>query len=117
MPEITRTLQESDSGQAITLSPGEQFELTLSGNPTSGYQWEVSSYNAAYIQPAAEPGFQQSSDLVGAGGYFQFRFQAVKPGRTTLKLVYRRPFEKQSKPLRTFTLKISVSREAQDNQH
>ncbi len=46
--------------------------------------------------------------LVGAGGRESFDFKAVHPGQTTLKLIYRRPWEEGVEPLRTFALHVAV---------
>jgi predicted secreted protein len=37
-----------------------------------------------------------------------FRFRAVRSGTDTLKLVYRRPWEKEQSPARTFLVHIRV---------
>ncbi len=111
MAKTTCVLTEVDSGKTISLSPGEQFELALYGNPTTGYQWEIQSYDAGLISPVDNPGFAQSTSLVGAGGVFKFTFQATAPGNTPLKLVYHRPFEKKAKPLRKFSIAVNIGEE------
>ncbi len=109
MTEANRVLTENDSGKEISLSPGERFAVALGGNPTSGYRWETSAINDALIRPVGEPGFVLSSPSVGSGGLFKFTFEASAPGHTTLRLVYRRPFEKKAKPLRVFSIEIVIS--------
>jgi predicted secreted protein len=109
MSSSTRVLSENDSGKAISLLPGEQFELVLSGNPTSGYQWDTHAYDDALIQLAGKPEFLLNSSSVGAGGLFKFAFSALKPGHTVLRLIYHRPFEKKAVPQREFTLSVNIS--------
>lgn len=108
MPQITRILNDADSGQTITLAPGEPFALALSGNPTSGYRWEIDAYNPRLLKPLGPPGYTQEDEGVGSGGLFRFAFQATATGHTTLKLIYHRPFEQGVKPLRTFTVKVVI---------
>ncbi len=109
MPEFTRTLTQYDAGKTISLLPGDLFELVLQGNPTAGYQWEAGSYDAAIIKPVEGARYARSSNSLGAGGVFRFAFQALAPGGTYLKLVYRRPFEKETPPLRDYTVFIEVA--------
>jgi predicted secreted protein len=51
---------------------------------------------------------KHAKGIVGAGGTFVFKLQAVKPGNSTVKLVYVRPWEKDKPPVRTFTVTIEV---------
>jgi inhibitor of cysteine peptidase len=105
------TLTEADTGSAVDLHPGDQFLVVLSGNPTTGYQWLVSSFSAQVLCQPEEPRFQQSSDLTGSGGSSHFLFEAAGTGQTTLHLVYRRPFEKGKRPARRFKVVVCVSQQ------
>ena len=44
----------------------------------------------------------------GSGGSETWRFRAVKPGRETVRLEYRRAWEPASPPERTFTFTAEV---------
>ena len=46
--------------------------------------------------------------MVGTGGTSVLHFRAVRPGRTMLKLVYRRSWEEGEEPLSTFSLWVAV---------
>ncbi len=46
--------------------------------------------------------------MVGVGGTFLFTFKAAKPGKTEVNLEYVRPWEKNKKPVKTFTTTIEV---------
>jgi len=107
------TLEEAASGSEVTLAPGQELNLVFASNVTTGYQWEL-------VQPAAavlgvlDPGTYHESageggqgPLAGRGGT-SFRFRAVRSGTDTLQLVYRRPWEKEQPPARTFLLRIRV---------
>jgi predicted secreted protein len=108
MNGLILTLTEIDTGSAVELHPGDQFLVVLSGNPTTGYQWLVSSFSAQVLCQMEEPTYQQSSDLTGSGGSFHFLFEAAGTGQTTLHLAYRRSFEKGKKPVRRFKVTIKV---------
>jgi len=80
----------------------------LPGNPTTGFQWEVSAVDNAILQPIGEPKFEPSSNAVGSGGMITLRFETVEIGKTRLKLIYHRPFEKDVPPAETFEVTITV---------
>ena len=101
-----------DKGGRIELKPGQVLVVTLESNPSTGYQWEVVVVDTAVLQqigeaeflPAASTGMQ----IVGAGGMERFRFKALKKAESSLGLVYRRPWEKEEEPAKTFLIQISV---------
>ena len=76
----TKQLTEADAGHSIELRVGDKLEITLPGNPTTGFQWEVSVGDTAILQPSGEPEFEPSSSAVGSGGNVTLRFEAVGTG-------------------------------------
>jgi predicted secreted protein len=49
-----------------------------------------------------------SPGMIGSGGVFRFVFKAIRKGRATVKLVYRRSWEEGIPPIRTAVLKVKV---------
>ncbi|MGB9880725.1 MAG: protease inhibitor I42 family protein [Anaerolineae bacterium] len=98
---------EKDSGAMIELRVGEQIELVLDANPSTGYNWEVAG-EVKVVKLVGEPQFMPDSKALGAGGKMTMRFQAVAPGEEWLRLVYRRSWEEGVAPEKTFELYISV---------
>jgi len=98
-----------DNGREMQLKKGQTLVVTLEGNPTTGYSWEVAEpLDEQVLRQAGEPEFQQESDLVGAGGVQILRFEAVNAGKMTLKLIYHRPWEKDVEPLETYSIQVVV---------
>lgn len=100
------TLGPGANGTHVSLHRGEALVLRLPGNATTGYRWVVTRtppslhlVRTTYVAPKA--------GVVGRGGTYVFRFSAL-PGSGTLLLDYRRPWEKQAAPLRTFRLTVRV---------
>ena len=108
MTEMKRIVTNVDSGKTLELHLGDSLEVVLSGNPTAGYQWEISSFSADVLKPLGESVYDRSSDAVGSGGSFAFLFQTMAVGQTRLHLVYHRPFEKRRKPIKTFEIIVAV---------
>lgn len=104
-----RMLGEKDSGSAVALVVGETLRIQLPGNPTTGFTWMIDSVDATVLKTDAEPAFESSNELLGGGGHFTTALRAVAPGKTTLKMVYRRPWEKEVAPAKAFVVDISVS--------
>jgi inhibitor of cysteine peptidase len=106
---ITLRLTHEDSGSTITLHPGDTLELVLQGNPTTGYTWEVKAGSEALLKQKGEPEFTPDSKALGAEGRTTFRFDVVAEGKGSLVLLYRRTFEPEARPLRTFGIRIVIA--------
>ena len=104
----TKRLTEADTGRSIELRGGDKLEITLPGNPTTGFQWDVSVGDTAILRPSGEPEFEPSSSAVGGGGKFTLRFAAVGTGQMGLTLIYHRPFEKDVPSDQTFDVTVTV---------
>lgn len=103
-----RTLSESDAGSTVMVSKGGTVQIVLAGNPTTGYQWQLTAGDASIIRQVGEATFQPDTDAIGAGGKEILRFEADSPGTTILKLEYRRPWENVP-PENTYEVIVQVS--------
>ena len=106
--EVRLTEKGGDCGSSVDLNTGDFMLLSLEGNPTTGYVWEIESNDPAVIKSVGEPEFTADSSAIGAGGTYTLRFSAVAKGQTTLKLVYHRPFEKNVPAAKSCELTINV---------
>ena len=104
----SRLLVAGDAGTTVELQPGDQLGIVLDGNPTTGYGWELAAVDERVLLPLAGPVYQAHSDAAGSGGVFAFRFSAVKPGQTALRLVYRRRWEKRKRPVASYEVVVVV---------
>lgn len=96
------------NGQTVTLHKDGVLELSIDGNPTTGYNWELSEVDQSILEPAGEPEYDSDSALIGSGGTYTFTFKAVAAGTTNLKLIYYRSFEKDVPPVETFEITVEV---------
>lgn len=108
----TIKLSADDNGSTLSMNQGESLVLSIEGNPTTGYNWEVDSVDANILQSAGEPEYAQDSNLdpkmTGVGGTYTFKFTAVSAGTTSLKLKYWRSFEPDTLPVETFEVIVNV---------
>jgi inhibitor of cysteine peptidase len=97
--EILLTI--ADNNKTCTLAVGDTVRVVLEGNPTTGYTWEqISTENKNLRQ--IDSFYASSSNRCGAGGLFTFVFSAISPGKCELQLSYRRPWEQNTPPIKTF---------------
>jgi predicted secreted protein len=101
------TLHAGDDGSQVDLVKGQTFVVSLEGSPSTGYTWEAVEYDERILRQVGEPGFTPESNVLGASGIQTLRFDAVGKGRTTLRLVYHRPWE-DAEPEQTFSVEIVV---------
>lgn len=100
-------LRASDDGGQVELRKGQTFSVSLEGNPTTGYTWEVLQVDEQVLRQIGDPAFTPESEALGAPGTQVLRFRAVGEGRTTLRLVYHRPWE-EADPEQTFFVEVTV---------
>jgi len=105
---VSVKLSEKDLGRTVEMSVGDVLEVILKGNPTTGYIWDVASPDKGMLKQVGEAEFEPDRKARGSGGNILLRFEAVKVGKTMLKLIYRRPFEKNKRPTKTFEVKVTV---------
>ncbi|HAJ38685.1 MAG TPA: hypothetical protein DCL15_23710 [Chloroflexi bacterium] len=107
MPKAQLTITTADNGGAVQVAAGGQVEVTLPGNPTTGYVWQVIANDESILRPLGSS-FTPATDAVGAGGAETFTFQVMAPGVVDLELVNSRPWETDVEPAQTFAVTIEA---------
>jgi inhibitor of cysteine peptidase len=100
-------VDEHSSGGKISLPVGDTLEISLAENPTTGFRWHLQSE----AQPACKlvkSSFEPATGATGRGGIHRWQFQAVRAGIGKIRIEYRRPWEQDSPPGRTFILSVHV---------
>lgn len=99
-------LSVADDGRSVELKEGQTLVVSLESNPSTGYRWEVDEVDETILQQTGKTEFKSESHLIGAPAQQIMRFEAVAAGRTSLRLVYRRPWEKTIEPVKVFSLQV-----------
>jgi C1A family cysteine protease/predicted secreted protein len=105
-------LSAKDDSRQIELKEGQVLVISLESNPSTGYTWEIEEAKETILRQTGKTEFKPESGplgapaLLGAPGKQILRFEAVAAGQTTLRLVYRRPWEKGAKPAKAFSLQV-----------
>ena len=103
-------LTDADSGRTLHLNKGDTFTVLLVANPTTGYLWKLGTppYDENVMIMRGDRYIQPEEQLCGAPGKRSLTFLAEGSGRTGLRLIYVRPWEKNQPPAREFNLMVIV---------
>lgn len=95
-------LSERDAGRTVELRSHTQFDIVLEGYPTGGYGWEWVEADWNIVGGGASNYRRDWGD----GGQTWFHAWANNPGRTPIRIVYRRG--PNTPPVKTFEVEILV---------
>lgn len=101
-------IKDEDNGSKINLKKSQKLKIILESNLSTGYSWEIEDFNKEVLKQEGEIEYKTESDLIGSEGIQIIEFESVKKGETEVKLVYHRPWEKDVKPNKVYTVKIEV---------
>ncbi|MCJ7620847.1 MAG: DNRLRE domain-containing protein [Anaerolineae bacterium] len=99
-------LSAEDDRRQIEVRGDQLLVVTLEGNLSTGYIWEVEGLDEKVLRQRGEIENQQESNLLGACSRHIIRFQAVGEGQTTLNVVQRRPWEEGIEPIHRFSVQV-----------
>ena len=88
----TTSLTGSDNGKTITVHVGDEVDIALDSNPTTGFDWAIDKSNGSLLA-FKQMDYQASSNAIGSGGTDTFKFVAKSVGTVNLQLKYWRSFE------------------------
>ena len=66
----TVNVNESQNGSSVDLQTGDMLVITLDGNPTTGYQWEMLPNTDGIVELQGDPEYKSGGNLVGSGGKY-----------------------------------------------
>ena len=102
------TYSEQDNGTAVSLAVGEQFEVRLAENATTGYHWQRADIDSALLDVIRDEPQPPAQAVPGAGSAHVWTFLARAPGQCRLSFSYRRRWEGAA-PSQTCILDVTVT--------
>jgi inhibitor of cysteine peptidase len=102
-------LNENDSGKTVEIGVGDELDVMLPGNPTTGYGWELIPLDLNVLS-RVKTAFFTNNNMMGAGGVEVITLHAVAAGKSEVKLIYHRSFEHDVEPLKTFELTVIIKK-------
>jgi inhibitor of cysteine peptidase len=106
-------LTQSQNGSKIKAVKGSEIQIVLDSNPTTGFTWQVVSFDSTVIRLQSEELLHQENHKedemrVGTPSKQLFKFKALNNGKTKLQLHYQRPWEKTAPSANQFSIEITV---------
>jgi inhibitor of cysteine peptidase len=98
---------ERANGREVEAKVNEELEISLPETSTAGYKW-VTKGGAEPVLRLREETSQANGAGVGGSGHHLWHYQAAQAGTGTIEFEYRRPWDKNAEPERTFVLKVRV---------
>jgi inhibitor of cysteine peptidase len=89
-------MSEREERNALTVRRGEKFKIELESNPSTGYRWHLVFFNKSILKLISSEFVPNLTNQIGSSGIERFNFEATKEGRTSMKIVYKRAWEKQA---------------------
>jgi predicted secreted protein len=108
-----RVLTDKDNDAKIKVIKGSMLVVKLEATPTAGYTWQIVKNNPEHLTLQGKSQIiPAKKGVVGGKATQVFRFKAEGPAfASELELVYRRPFEKDKPPEKTFKVQVEIERE------
>lgn len=106
-------LAESDDGKTINVDVGRRVRIRLAGNPTTGYSWFLMPIEGPAVKAEGELVYKPNAHppgMTGVGGTFELVLRAAQAGESIVRLEYKRPWEKDTPPIRKFGVTLAVGR-------
>lgn len=101
-------LQETDPQKPIEVALDGEFTLTLSANPTTGYEWRTTEATNPLLELVQTSFVFRDPDVDGSDGWAVWRFKAITTGETQLTLALYPPSGSDAEPVETRTFTIIV---------
>ncbi|MDD1770352.1 MAG: protease inhibitor I42 family protein [Methanomassiliicoccales archaeon] len=98
-------LRTKDAGRSVRVKVKERIDLVLEENPTTGYGWQMAQL-PALLELVDSDYLPDTPQRCGSGGRKVFHFVVARPGSGSLRLEYRRSWEKDVEPARVFEVSL-----------
>ncbi|HEY0565590.1 MAG TPA: protease inhibitor I42 family protein [Terriglobales bacterium] len=95
----------ADHGKALRLQTGDLIEITLPGNPSTGFRWYIDS--CPQELRIVHDNFVHSS--AESSGVRQFLIAAEQPGAVELRIRLRRGWENPGASIKQLVLHIDIT--------
>jgi inhibitor of cysteine peptidase len=94
----------SNNTDKFVVTVGEEIMIRINSNPTTGYRWQP-QYDDNILDLNSHD-FVPVSEMIGSSGVERFRFKARKAGKTSVKMIYKRPWDNIPQDKREFSVTV-----------
>ncbi|UOQ55020.1 protease inhibitor I42 family protein [Hymenobacter cellulosivorans] len=113
-PGVAKNVNISEYGNhgRVTVNQGDQLLIKLGTTVGSEYAWEAIPNDASIVklvgQKKDEPKKNRKKPKPGSSEEVTYQFQALNPGQTTVRFIYRNTVNNEAPPSRDFELDVTV---------
>ncbi|HZY84553.1 MAG TPA: protease inhibitor I42 family protein [Gemmataceae bacterium] len=105
----TVTVTDKEDKGKVTVPKGGALVVKLPITTGTGYTWVIAKNNADQLKSVGKSTIEKpDKPLPGAKTIQVFRFDAAAAGSSELTLEYKRPFEKDKPPAKTYKITVKV---------
>lgn len=106
---LNQSASPISTNATLSVKTNEHFYITLSSNPSTGYEWRIASVsNPDVVQFVDNQYIHPESELLGAAGKQILTFNALQEGDATITVEYVRPFERGVPPVSIYVAEVMV---------
>lgn len=113
LPMLCSVAYAAEPAVPVEVKTGQQTSVVLASNPSTGYSWQVAEPLRASSPVAVELSYipQPKNKMVeGAPVPTKVSFTGKRVGAATVRLIYVRPWEKDTPPAKETIFQVTVSR-------
>jgi len=104
----TKVATDADKGSIVHLKVGDQLELRLQANPSTGFMWYLQAKSTRLMKLTSQTQTQPTEPGVGRPIFQVFNFIAREPGAGDLLLHYVRSWEPPAADEQQFILHVMI---------
>ena len=97
----------------IQCKVGEDFTISLEGNPSTGYNWDFQAgFDTTMVKfiKSETKSTSQDENIVGDPSVFSWTFTALKEGSTEATLFYKRQWESDPVNDKTVIIQVTITK-------
>ena len=95
----------------LKLNTGDEFIIMLVSNRTTGYEWQIDRpIDGNKVEQKSLVYVPDKTGLAGSGGKEEWKFRALKVGRSQISFKYVRPREKGVKPAEKKVFDVDIKK-------
>ncbi len=103
------TVTEADNGKDVDLTTGQTLQVKLKSIPGTGYAWTLDGDPAPLkLTKSFSQRSKNTTGMAGAPQMSVFQLSANSAGVATLTFIYRRAWEYDVAPAKTFSIRVNV---------
>src|ERR671922_1074554 len=80
----------------LSLKCGDKFKIEVESNPSTGYRCHLVFFNNSILKLISSEFVSKIANQIGSTGIQRFNFEATKQGTTSIKIIYKRPWEREA---------------------